>query len=438
MKSFFKKIGKELKRGFRKIGKFMNSKIGKIMGGVLLAWNIGSIFASLYKGVAGAATQTAATGAAVDLSGQVVAESGKVAASLADQAVQGAGKALTKTVTESALRETTGQVVISSLDDLAAVGTNLAANSAATNVVSGSIAENSAKLVEELKANRLKTLTQQKAPSSVSTKTVVDQTSAAVGDAGVPVINAPTPNADNVNIVFDNPDELKEIFSGNLDDAATKKLNLLKTGQTNLPNVNAAGQKLSETQMNNQLVWNSTPPSVKQEFLANKANRAFYTTDLQNLTSTFKAPVKYGSSEFGTFGDAYRGGKNVFEGIANVGKKGLETTIGEATDGGIGGYVGRRSAAGTAYTGVTTVASLLAEPPEEPFTPNYQARSIAQQLGQSSEAIAMQPLSQGPADMYIQMDWTSPDYFKQLMAINNNAGMSYAYGGGGMNAGRYG
>ena len=64
MKSFFKKIGKELKRGFRKIGKFMNSKIGKIMGGVLLAWNIGSIFASLYKGVAGAATQTAATGAA--------------------------------------------------------------------------------------------------------------------------------------------------------------------------------------------------------------------------------------------------------------------------------------------------------------------------------------------------------------------------------------
>ena len=81
---------------------------------------------------------------------------------------------------------------------------------------------------------------------------------------------------------------------------------------------------------------------------------------------------------------------------------------------------------------------MLAEPPEEPFTPNYQARSIAQQLGQSSEAIAMQPLSQGPADMYIQMDWSSPDYFKQLMSINNNAGMSYAYGGGGMNAGRYG
>ena len=404
MKSFFKKIGKELKRGFRKIGKFLNSKIGKIMGGVLLAWNIGSIFASLYKGVAGAATQSAATGAAVDLSGQVVAESGKVAASLADQAVQGAGKALTKTVTESALRETTGQVVISSLDDLAAVGTNLAANSAATNVVSGSIAENSAKLVEELKANRLKTLTQQKAPSSVSTKTVVDQTAAAVGDAGVPVINAPTPNADNVNIVFDNPDELTEIFSGNLDEAATKKLNLLKTGQTNLPNVNAAGQKLSETQMNNQLVWNSTPTSVKQEFLANKANRAFYTTDLQNLTSTFKAPVEYGSSEFSTLGDAFRGGKNVFEGTANVGKKIMDTSIGEATDGRIGGFLGRRSAAGTAYTGVTTVASLLAEPPEEPFTPNYEARSIAKQLGQSSEAIAMQPLSQGPADMYTQMD----------------------------------
>ena len=433
MKSFFKKIGKELKRGFKKIGKFMNSKIGKIIGGVLLAWNIGSIFASLYKGVAGAATQTAATGAAVDLSGQVVAESGKVAASLADQAVQGAGKALTKTVTEGALRETTGQVVISSLDDLAAVGTNLAANSVATDVVSGSIAENTAKLGEELKANQLRTLTQ-KAPSSVPTKTVVDQTAAAVGDAGVPVVNSA---ADNVNIVFDNPDELKEIFSGNLDDAATKKLNLLKTGQSGLPPVNQAGQKLSETQMNNQLVWNSTPTSVKQEFLANKANRAFYTTDLQNLTSTFKAPVEYGASEFATVGDAFRGGKNLLEGTANVGKKIMDTSIGEVTDGRIGGFIGRRSAAGTAFTGVTTVASLLAEPPEEPFTPNYEARSIAKQLGQSSEAIAMQPLSQGPADMYTQMDWSSPDYFRQLMAINNNAGMSYAYGGGGMNAGRY-
>ena len=435
MKSFFKKIGKELKRGFQKIGKFMNSKIGRIMGGILLAWNIGSIFASLYKGIAGAATQTAATGAAVDLSGQVVAESGKVAASLADQAVQGAGKALTKTVTEGALRETTGQVVISSLDDLAAVGTNLAANSAATNVVSGSIAENSAKLVEELKANRLETLTQQKAPSSVSTKTVVDQTAAAVGDAGVPVLDAAAPN---VNIVFDNPDQLTEIFSGNLDDAAIEKLNILKTGQSGLPTVNAAGQKLSETQMNNQLVWNSTPTSVKQEFLANKANRAFYTTDLQNLTSTFKAPVEYGASEFATVGDAFRGGKNLLEGTANVGKKIMDTSIGEVTGGRVGGFLGRQSAAGTAYTGVNTVSSLLAEPPEEPFTPNYEARSIAKQLGQSSEAITMQPLSQGPADMYMQMDWTSPDYFKQLMSINNNAGMSYAYGGGGMNAGRYG
>jgi hypothetical protein len=434
MKSFFKKIGKELKRGFQKIGKFMNSKIGRIMGGILLAWNIGSIFASLYKGIAGAATQTAATGAAVDLSGQVVAESGKVAASLADQAVQGAGKALTKTVTESALRETTGQVVISSLDDLAAVGTNLAANSAATNVVSGSIAENSAKLVEELKANRLETLTQQKAPSSVSTKTVVDQTAAAVGDAGVPVLDAAVPK---VNVAFDNPDQLTEVFSGTFDDAANAKLDLLKP-ITKLPTKTIEGQALSSTQMNQQIAWANSTPAARTEFLANKANRALYETNFQNLTSTFKAPVEYGSTEFSSLGNAFKGGKNLLESTANVGKQIMDTSIGEVTGGRVGGFLGRQSAAGTAYTGVTTAASLLAEPPEEPFTPNYQARSIAQQLGQSSEAISMQPLSQGPADMYTQMDWSSPDYFKQLMSINNNAGMSYAYGGGGMNAGRYG
>jgi len=437
MKSFFKKIGKELKRGFRKIGKFMNSKIGKIMGGVLLAWNIGSIFASLYKGVAGAATQSAAVGIPGSSASQIATEAatgvssvgipGSAASQAATQAAKAAANPLANATIDSA-----GKILINNGSDLAKVAQGVTQTALAKGAVYSSIAESSAGLEAALQEN-LKVEATKK-----TTKAVVAETAAAVGDASVPVINAPTPNADNVNIVFDNPDELKEIFSGNLDDAATKKLNLLKTGQTNLPNVNAAGQKLSETQMNNQLVWNSTPPSVKQEFLANKANRAFYTTDLQNLTSTFKAPVEYGSSEFGTLGDAFRGGKNVFEGTANVGKKIMDTSIGEATDGRIGGFLGRRSAAGTAYTGVTTVASLLAEPPEEPFTPNYEARSIAKQLGQSSEAIAMQPLSQGPADMYMQMDWTSPDYFKQLMAINNNAGMSYAYGGGGMNAGRYG
>tara|TARA_R110002096_G_scaffold199370_1_gene383277 strand:+ start:869 stop:2170 length:1302 start_codon:yes stop_codon:yes gene_type:complete len=433
MKSFFKKIGKELKRGFRKIGKFMNSKIGKIMGGVLLAWNIGSIFASLYKGVAGAATQSAAVGIPGSAASQIATEAatgvssvgipGSAASQAATQAAKAAANPLANATIDSA-----GKILINNGSDLAKVAQGVTQTALAKGAVYSSIAESSAGLEAALQEN-LKVEATKK-----TTKAVVSETAAAVGDAGVPVLDAAVPK---VNVAFDNPDQLTEVFSGTFDDAANAKLDLLKP-ITKLPTETIEGQALSSTQMNQQIAWANSTPAARTEFLANKANRALYETNFQNLTSTFKAPVEYGSTEFSSLGNAFKGGKNLLESTANVGKQIMDTSIGEVTGGRVGGFLGRRSAAGTAYTGVTTAASLLAEPPEEPITPNYQARSIAQQLGQSSEAIAMQPLSQGPADMYTQMDWSSPDYFKQLMSINNNAGMSYAYGGGGMNAGRYG
>ena len=177
---------------------------------------------------------------------------------------------------------------------------------------------------------------------------------------------------------------------------------------------------------------------MKQDFFANAANRELYTQNFQGLTSTFKAPAEYGAREFSSLGEAFTGGKSLLEGTANVGKHVMETSIGELSGGKVGGFLGRRGAAGTGLTTARYVGSMLAEAPEQPYTPNYQARSVARELAQTGEAISMQPLSQGPAAMYSQVDFTSPDYFKQIMQINNNAGMSYAYGGGGFNAGRYG
>ena len=49
MKSFFKRIGKAIKSGFQKIGKFFNSKIGRIIGTVMMAWSIGSLFKNLFS-----------------------------------------------------------------------------------------------------------------------------------------------------------------------------------------------------------------------------------------------------------------------------------------------------------------------------------------------------------------------------------------------------
>ena len=290
--------------------------------------------------------------------------------------------------------------------------------------------------------------------STVAEKTgnVAAKTTEAVVKDNIKVVGESVDNLifDNPNQVFDKaietgklspnitPETLDAALKGTTDAAQNNQLAFIGQEQ-NLPtNVFGTKTPLTQQQLNAQTAWNQSTLAMKQDFFANSANRELYAQNFQGLTSTFKAPVEYSVSEFATFGDAYRSGTNLLEKFANVGKKGLETTIGEVTDGKYLGPGSTRSVAGTAYAGVTTAASLLAEPPEQTYTPNYQARSVARELGQAGEAISMQPLAQGPAAMYGQVDFTSPDYYKQIMQINNNAGMSYAYGGGGINVGRFG
>ncbi len=438
MKSFFKKIGRALKKGFQKIGKFFNSKIGKIMGGVLLAWNLGGIFANLFKltGKAGAA----AAANAAKLSGQVVTASGETVANIANQTVQSAGKEITqeatkKAVAQAASKSATKQVLINSIDDIAVVGSNLMANSG--KVVAGTISEGSQALSTALETQGTKVLTS--TPSEISTKAIEKQVDNLIFDTPDQVF----PVSDRIietgklspNIT---PETLDAALKGTTDAAQNNQLAFIRQEQ-NLPtNVFGTETPLTTQQLNAQTAWSQSTPAMKQEYFATSANRQLYTQNFEGLTSTFKAPAEYGAREFSNLGEAFTGGKNLLESTANLGKHVMETSIGELSGGRVGGFLGRRGAAGTAYTTASTAASLLAEPPEQPYTPNYQARSVARELGQAGEAIAMQPLAQGPAAMYGQVDFTSPDYYKQIMQINNNAGMSYAYGGGGINAGRYG
>ena len=68
MKSFFKKIGKGLKKLGRGISKFMNSKIGRIVGTVALAYSMYGIFQAIAKSATQATAQTLAqTGAETTL-----------------------------------------------------------------------------------------------------------------------------------------------------------------------------------------------------------------------------------------------------------------------------------------------------------------------------------------------------------------------------------
>ena len=435
MKSFFKKIGKELKRGFRKIGKFFNSKIGKIMGGVLLAWNLGGIFANLFK-VTGKAGAAAAANAA-KLSGQVVTASGETVANIANQTVQSAGQgfaqeATKKAVAQAASKSATKQVLINSIDDIGIVGSNLMANSG--NVVAGTISEGTKALSTTLETQGAKVLTS--TPSEISTKAIEKQVDNLIFDNPPQVFNKPIETGKiSPNIT---PETLDAALKGTTDAAQNNQLAFIRQEQ-NLPaKVFGTETPLTQQQLNFQTAFNQSTNAMKQDFFANAANRELYTQNFQGLTSTFKAPVEYGAREFSSLGEAFTGGKSLLEGTANVGKHVMETSIGELSGGKVGGFLGRRGAAGTGLTTARYVGSMLAEAPEQPYTPNYQARSVARELAQTGEAISMQPLSQGPAAMYSQVDFTSPDYYKQIMQINNNAGMSYAYGGGGFNAGRYG
>ena len=56
MKSFFKKIGRGLKKLGRNISRVMNSKVGRIIGTVALAYGMYGIFRSIYQGVKAAKT----------------------------------------------------------------------------------------------------------------------------------------------------------------------------------------------------------------------------------------------------------------------------------------------------------------------------------------------------------------------------------------------
>jgi nitrogen regulatory protein PII-like uncharacterized protein len=56
MKSFFKKIGRGLKKLGRNISRVMNSKVGRIIGTVALAYGMYGIFKSIYQGVKAAKT----------------------------------------------------------------------------------------------------------------------------------------------------------------------------------------------------------------------------------------------------------------------------------------------------------------------------------------------------------------------------------------------
>ena len=110
IKKFFKKIGKGLKKLGKGIMKVLNSKIGRIIGMVSLAFGVGSIFKAMYQGLTqGTATAASTAAGTAQTAGAEVAK--EVGGDLAKQTVQeGAKETVKSAVSDTALKETVGQV----------------------------------------------------------------------------------------------------------------------------------------------------------------------------------------------------------------------------------------------------------------------------------------------------------------------------------------
>lgn len=423
MKKFFKKIGDALKKGFQKIGKFFNSRIGKILGTVMMAWSLGSLFSSMFKGAGAAAGKagTQAAGEAVSTTGEEIAkEAGKEAGKEATaSATKKAAELATKKLGSSnpfttSTFDATGKLVINSTDDLVNISSSLAQESAKQGAVYSSI-EGATKGVAETLSNYVelpefakagKTALEEGFKAEVSTDTLL-------------------------NIAQDKVTEQEAFQLSTLQDAAG----------TTVPAETLTGQPFTAQQKNLAVALeNASPRTIRQAF-ANPDFRTFYEQgNYENLSSVFKSPETYGASEFGSLKAAAQAGDTLLAKTGNIAKYGMEKSISEITGGRVGGFIGDRSAAATAYTGFQTIGSLLAEPPEPIRQPNYVARGIAQDFLDTGQQIVQTPLAPGVADMYQGIDYTDPQaFYNNLMNINNKANMAYAYGGGGMNpTGLYG
>jgi hypothetical protein len=397
MKSFFKKIGKAIKSGFKKLGKFFNSKIGKILGTVLMAWSLGGFFKSMFKGGAKAAAEGAAAkageGAATSVAGEATEE-------VAKKALEESSKEVIKNST----LDSTGKILIENADDVVNLSNNVVAEGSKQGVVFDSIAASQSGLE--------KTLSNATTLGEELTKTGLEKG-----------FSAEVSQDTLLNVISDTTTKQEQFNLGKLAEAAP-----------DLPTESVTGQPFTQQQKNLMVAMENASPKTIRRAMANPDFRTAYEAGgYENLSSRFKSPDAYGAREFSSYGEAIKAGDNLLSKAGNIMQHTMETSVGELTGGKVGGFLGDRGAAGTAFTGIRTAASLLAEPMEMPRPPNYAARSVSQGLLSTGEDIAMTPTPPGVADMYATVDFTSPNALQQMYNIHNG---TYYYGGGGMNFGR--
>lgn len=401
MKSFFKKIGKGLKKLGKGIMKVMNSKIGRVIGMVSLAFGIGSIFKAMFEGVGKAATQSlvqeggkeaigvAGETAAEEAAKNIVTETGKESAIKMGEKLAGkigpevTGEAATvsnlgeavdliNTTKESALKlggDTNAASITESADKVLDLSTQQATKQAKTEFTTSSVLENAPQEVASLDTNSMASKVLNASPADYAA------------------------NAETLSSGYTPPPEYINV---------TQEKNL------------QAIQDMKKMK-----------PSKLRDFLKNPENRALY-EDLSTIPDSglTEAGQLSGVQEFSSFGEAWNSGDSLLNKTGNVFERAISYDVGELTKGSVKGYAGNLPVMATAQK----TASLLAGPPEvvTPTMPNRYAPSIVADL-QNQAATTMYTAPSPTYDFTKQIS-TGANPFQAMSSIRQNAGFSNIYG----------
>ena len=374
MKSFFKKIGRGLKKLGRNISRVMNSKVGRIIGTVALAYGMYGIFKSIYQGINAAKT-----------------------ASLA--AKEGG---------EKLLEETTKKVVEESTKE------------AARTISEGSAAE---------VFNKVDNLVKTTNPEAI--KGMMDGTLNATNFSSVS-----ESTKTGLDIFAQGQQDIDMIAKFSMQEGAEQTATDVLTNNFKDTLGITGNVPVEKQNLLDQYIASQKPGFDK--YLASPANREAYDQATRVFTDGMPGELTGQATKLGmptsgeiaatpyrTFGEAFASGEGALQKIGNVAEQALSNDIATLTR---GAYTGPLS--GTSTIGAATTASSLLSPTEEVGTYTQQNYAAAQQASaqqQVAEDLAstptIAPLMAMPDEML-----SSSNPLATFNQIRSNAGFGQLFG----------
>ena len=417
MTKFFKKIG----RGFRKLGrglkKFFKSKIGKILGTLIMAVALPAMFNAFFKGGvttgAGAGTATTIGETTVAAGADVVGTLGKIEEIASAEKAVGLGTRL-----QAALRQT-GEILMNPKDALRRSFDSLWGRS--PEMVTGEVLESDYyKKVGDVAIN----ISEEGALSDSKVTSMIKDINKQPDSIGDVISRVSEERGLSVPDVYKEDFELFKKATGSPTDIMDWEMGddtLVKQGEFHG-------------------VWSGMDKGQRSQFLRSKAGRGYYedlfgysaaeSKGIPGLNTLMEAPGTFkGVQPFSSLRDAWQEGKGL-EKVGNIMGQVTETPVAKA----IPGYEGIGASSSIYSAGKTGIAAYSILGPEETVrapSSGYSATSaaLAKQNLEIGDALA----SAQPSNSVNLYDYTAQDMGDQNslqihQKILRDAGYSYGYG----------